>query len=169
LKAIITYIFLFGTLTSLAQSPLKETKSPHTASILSAVLPGAGQFYNEKYWKIPIVYGAMGAALYFANDNNKNYINYKSALESRNNGQIDQYNDIYSDTQLLTIIDFYQRNRDISYILLAAAYVLNIVDASVDAHLFDFNINENLSVRAQPRITNNFNRLQPVISFQINL
>ena len=84
MKAIVTYIFLFGTLISLAQSPLKETKSPHTASILSAVLPGAGQFYNEKYWKIPIVYGAMGAALYFANDNNKNYINYKSALESKN-------------------------------------------------------------------------------------
>ena len=68
MKAIVTYIFLFGTLTSLAQSPLNETKSPHTASILSAVLPGAGQFYNEKYWKIPIVYGAMGAALYFANE-----------------------------------------------------------------------------------------------------
>jgi TM2 domain-containing membrane protein YozV len=169
LKAIVTYIFLFGTLASLAQSPLKETKSPHTASILSAVLPGAGQFYNEKYWKIPIVYGAMGTALYFANDNNQNYQNFKNALESRNKGELDQYNEIYSNTQLLTIIDFYQRNRDISYILLAAAYILNIVDASVDAHLFDFDINEDLSVSTKPSVTSEFNKLQPVISFQINL
>lgn len=169
MKAIVTYIFLFGTLASLAQSPLKETKSPHTASILSAVLPGAGQFYNEKYWKIPIVYGAMGTALYFANDNNQNYQNFKNALESRNKGELDQYNEIYSNTQLLTIIDFYQRNRDISYILLAAAYILNIVDASVDAHLFDFDINEDLSVSTKPSVTSEFNKLQPVISFQINL
>ena len=70
---------------------------------------------------------------------------------------------------MITIIDFYQRNRDISYIFLAAAYILNIVDASVDAHLFDFDINENLSVSAQPNIISNFNSLQPVISFQLNL
>lgn len=169
MKTILTYILTFGTLASLAQAPFKETKSPHKASILSAVLPGAGQFYNEKYWKIPVVYGAMGAALYFANDNNKNYQNYKEALEGRNNGEVDQYMDTYSDTQLLSIIDFYQRNRDISYILLAAAYILNIVDASVDAHLFDFDINENLSVSTQPSIMSDFNKLQPVISFQINL
>ena len=169
MKATFTYIFLLGTLVSLAQSPLIESKSPQKASILSAVLPGSGQFYNEKYWKIPIVYASMGTALYFANDNNKNYQNYKTALENRNNGELDEYINVYSETQLLTIIDFYQRNRDISYILLAAAYVLNIVDACVDAHLFDFDINENLSVRAQPSINSNFNKLQPVISFQINL
>jgi hypothetical protein len=111
----------------------------------------------------------MGTALYFANDNNQNYQNFKNALESRNKGELDQYNEIYSNTQLLTIIDFYQRNRDISYILLAAAYILNIVDASVDAHLFDFDINEDLSVSTKPSVTSEFNKLQPVISFQINL
>lgn len=154
---------------SFAQSPLKEKKSPHKASVLSAIIPGSGQFYNEKYWKIPIVYACMGTALYFANNNNNNYQEYKDALVKRNNGEADKYIDIYSDSQMITIIDFYQRNRDISYILLTAAYVLNIVDASVDAHLFDFNINENLSVSAQPTILSNFNSLQPVISFQLNL
>lgn len=169
MKAFTTYLFLLGTIVSFAQSPLRENKSPHKASVLSAIIPGSGQFYNEKYWKIPIVYACMGTALYFANDNHKNYQEYKTALVKRNSGESDKYIDIYSESQMITIIDFYQRNRDISYIFLAAAYILNIVDASVDAHLFDFDINENLSVSAQPNIISNFNSLQPVISFQLNL
>jgi len=169
LKAILTYSLLLLALSSMAQKTEKEAKSAHKASILSAVIPGAGQVYNKKYWKVPIVYASIGTALYFANDNSQKYNTYKNALESRNKGKIDPYASLYSDSEMLTIIDFYQRNRDVSYILVALAYVLNIVDASVDAHLFDFNINENLSISTKPNITTNFNNLQPVLSFQLNL
>lgn len=168
MKTIFTYFFLFLASSLAAQNVVKKTKSAHKASVLSAVIPGAGQVYNKKYWKVPIVYATMGTALYFANENMQSFKKYKNALENRNNGQEDLYPNV-SDSEMLTVIDFYQRNRDISYILTAVAYILNIVDASVDAHLFDFNINENLSVSTQTTINTNFNNIQPVLSFQIKL
>jgi hypothetical protein len=168
LKTIFTYLFLFLASSLAAQNVVKKTKSAHKASVLSTVIPGAGQVYNKKYWKVPIVYATMGTALYFANENMQSFKKYKNALENRNNGQEDLYPNV-SDSEMLTVIDFYQRNRDISYILTAVAYILNIVDASVDAHLFDFNINENLSVSTQTTINTNFNNIQPVLSFQIKL
>lgn len=168
MKTIFTYLFLFLASSLAAQNVVKKTKSAHKASVLSTVIPGAGQVYNKKYWKVPIVYATMGTALYFANENMQSFKKYKNALENRNNGQEDLYPNV-SDSEMLTVIDFYQRNRDISYILTAVAYILNIVDASVDAHLFDFNINENLSVSTQTTINTNFNNIQPVLSFQIKL
>ena len=67
----------------------------------------------------------------------------------------DEYFNIYNNSQLITIIDYYQRNRDFSYIITSAIYLLNIIDASVDAHLFDFDISENLSFNASPKIIKN--------------
>ena len=115
-----------------------------------------------------MIYAGIGTTIYFAKENQKNYTNYKDALIKRNNGEIDVYDGIYTESQMLTIIDYYQRNRDLSYILTGVIYILNIVDASVDAHMFNFNVDENLSLNAQPNIFSSTNGLQPGLLLQLN-
>ena len=102
----------------------KRLKSAHKASILSAVIPGAGQIYNEKYWKVPIIYASLSTSIYFIYDNQNKLKTYQNAYISRSNGGIDDYIDIYNDSQLLTIVDYYERNRDVSYIITAAAVII---------------------------------------------
>ena len=123
--------------------PLRPTK----AAFYSAILPGLGQAYNKKYWKIPIVYGAMGTSMYFYFDNNKKYHSVRDAYKRRLAGFTDdEYQGIYDDSRLIQAQRFYQRNRDLSLLVTIGFYVLNIVDANVDAHLMQFNVNDNLSV-----------------------
>jgi len=120
---------------------------------MSALLPGAGQAYNKKYWKIPIIYGGFAGLAYAIRFNNKEYNIYKDAFSARLDGDentTDAYVGIYSENDLATLKDFYRRNRDLSIIGTGLLYLLNIVDASVDAHLFDFNVNENLSMNIMP-------------------
>jgi hypothetical protein len=127
--------------------------SPKRASIYSAVVPGAGQFYNKKYWKIPLVLGAIGTSAYYINLNTKEFNSYKNALIARNDDDpntVDlQYPDL-SDALLESNMDFYRRLRDISYFAIAASYILNIVDASVDAHLKGFDVNDDLHLSITP-------------------
>jgi hypothetical protein len=120
--------------------PLRPTK----AAFYSALLPGSGQAYNKKYWKIPVVYGAMGASMYFYLSNNKNYHSFRDAYKLRLQGLPDQYS-FLDDDRLIRGQRFYQRNRDLSLLVTAAFYILNIVDANVDAHLLQFNVNDKLS------------------------
>ncbi|MEM6719931.1 MAG: DUF5683 domain-containing protein [Bacteroidota bacterium] len=135
--------------------------SPSKAAFYSAILPGLGQAYNKKYWKIPIVYAALGTGIYFYIDNNRNYNRYRRAYKRRLAGFTDdEFQDIVVDNNaLIDAQEFYQRNRDLSLLLTVIAYVLNIVDANVDAHLLQFNVSDDLSVR--PHIDQNdvdFNR-----------
>jgi hypothetical protein len=135
--------------------------SPSKAAFYSAILPGLGQAYNKKYWKIPIVYAAMGTGIYFYISNNKNYNRYRSAYKRRLAGfNDDEFQGIVADNNaLIDAQEFYQRNRDLSLLLTVVAYVLNIVDANVDAHLLQFNVSDDLSLR--PHIDQNeidFNR-----------
>lgn len=121
----------------------------------SAILPGSGQIYNEKYWKAPLIYAAMGTTLYLANWNQKEYLHYRNAYEYRTDGDattIDDYDGIYTENNLITIKNYHQKNRDLAYIITAGIYLLNIVDASVDAHLFNFNVNDDLSFKLEPKI-----------------
>ncbi len=122
--------------------PLRPTK----AAFASAILPGLGQAYNKKYWKIPIVYGALGASMYFYLDNNKKYHSVRDAYKRRLAGFTDDQYDYLDDARLIQAQRFYQRNRDLSLLVTIGFYVLNIVDANVDAHLMQFNVNDNLSV-----------------------
>ena len=122
--------------------PLRPTK----AAFYSAILPGLGQAYNKKYWKIPIVYGALGASMYFYLDNNKKYHSVRDAYKRRLAGFTDDQYDYLDDARLIQAQRFYQRNRDLSLLVTISFYVLNIVDANVDAHLMQFNVNDNLSV-----------------------
>jgi len=153
LKNNILYLLLLISLNSLAQNKSNTSfQSAQKASILSAVVPGSGQIYNKKYWKVPIIYASLATSVYFIYDNNNKFELYKNAYIKREQGEIDDYLNTYNNNQLITIMDYYQRNRDVSYIITAAIYLLNIVDASVDAHLFDFDISEDLSINYQPSI-----------------
>ena len=153
----------------MAQTDKMQTfKSAHKASILSAVIPGAGQVYNKKYWKVPIIYASLATSIYFIQDNQKKLNSYQDAYITRSNGGSDQYIDVYNNSQLLTIVDYYERNRDVSYIITAAIYLLNIVDASVDAHLFDFDISEDLSLKATPQMIATPSGQTSVLSLKIN-
>ena len=122
--------------------PLRPTK----AAFASAILPGLGQAYNKKYWKIPIVYGALATSMYFYLDNNKKYHSVRDAYKRRLAGFTDDQYDYLDDARLIQAQRFYQRNRDLSLLVTIGFYVLNIVDANVDAHLMQFNVNDNLSV-----------------------
>lgn len=121
--------------------------TPAKAAFYSAILPGLGQAYNKKYWKIPLVYGAIGTSLYFYADSNKKYNQYRDAYKRRLEGYTDDKFSYLDDSRLIAGQKFYQRNRDLSVLVAVAFYVLNIVDANVDAALIQFNVNENLSVR----------------------
>ena len=145
-----------------------KIKSATKASILSIILPWSGQIYNKKYWKVPIIYSSLATSIYFICDNQKKLTNYENAYNDRFNGRIDDYIDIYNNTQLISIIDYYERNRDISMMITAAIYLLNIVDASVDAHLFDFDVSEDLSIETKPEIINTPNGKTKALSIKMN-
>jgi hypothetical protein len=125
--------------------------TPAKAAFYSAILPGLGQAYNKKYWKIPIVYGAIGTSLYLYIDNKEKYNEYRDAYKSRLAGNPDPEYDYLSDTQLISAQEFYQRNASLSGLFVIGFYVLNIIDANVDAALIQFNVNQSLSVK--PDIT----------------
>ena len=121
--------------------------TPAKAAFYSAILPGLGQAYNKKYWKIPIVYGAIGVSLYYYIDSNKSYHQYRDAYKRRLEGFNDDEFSYLDEDRLISAQKFYQRNRDLSALFVVGFYVLNIIDANVDAALRQFNVNENLSVR----------------------
>jgi hypothetical protein len=142
--------------------PLKPAK----AAFYSAILPGLGQAYNKKYWKIPLVYGAIGTSLYFYIDNNKKYHDYRDAYKRRLEGYTDDKYTYLDDTRLIAGQKFYQRNRDLSSLFVVAFYVLNIIDANVDAALIQFNVNERLSMR--PEIYPNDVTFRPNVGLTFN-
>jgi len=122
--------------------------SPAKAAFYSAVIPGLGQAYNKKYWKIPLVYGGLAIGYYFYNTNNKEYQSFRAAYKRRLEGfNDDQYVGIYSTQTLINGQKVFQRNRNISLMVTVGLYVLNIIDANIDAHLMQFNVNEKLSIK----------------------
>ena len=160
-----TYIFFICTLISLSISSQKiqKDKSPKKAAIYSAVIPGAGQIYTKKYWKVPIIYGGLVTSAYFINDNNNQYKEYReAALLSYETGE-DQLGYTYS--ELITLKDHYKRNREISYFSYVGVYLLKIIDASVNAHLFHFDVSDDISLNIRPYST--FSNTG--VSFSLNL
>ena len=129
---------------------IEDPLTPSKAAFYSAIIPGLGQVYIGKSWKVPVVYAAIGASLYYYDLNNKEMDKYRTAYKRRKNGFFDDEfleTDIPITTeQLLLGMDFHKNYRDISMILAAAAYMLNILDANVSAHLLQFNVNDDLSV-----------------------
>ncbi|MES2863429.1 MAG: DUF5683 domain-containing protein [Bacteroidota bacterium] len=126
--------------------------SPAKAAFYSAILPGLGQAYNKRYWKIPLVYAALGAGTYFIIDNNKKFNLYRDEYKKRlaNGGVADTSDPNFGKLSNESIIrgqKFFQKNRDLSVLITAGLYILNIVDANVDAHLLQFNVNDDLSLK----------------------
>ena len=121
--------------------------APAKAAFYSAVLPGLGQAYNGKYWKIPLVYGGLGIGMYFVIENDQQYDRYRDAYKRRLAGYADdEFQGLLSEEALIEAQKHYQRQKEISIFVTLAIYVLNIIDANVDAHLQQFNVSKDLSI-----------------------
>lgn len=137
----------------LDQSPTK--RSPKKAALFSTVFPGGGQIYNHKYWKLPIVYGALATVGFFYFNNRFWYLEYKDAylndLDETKAPSVYALQGV-STTQLRTAADQSQQFMEYSMLAFAVLYGLQIVDATVDAHLFYFDVSEDLSMNWQPSL-----------------
>jgi hypothetical protein len=125
---IVLFLFVIGNFNAFSQKkkevvtqPKDTMKSadidpltPAKAAFYSAILPGLGQAYNKKYWKIPIVYGAIGVSMYYNIDSSQKYHQYRDAYKRRLEGYTDDAFRYYNDDQLISAQKFYQRNRDFS-------------------------------------------------------
>lgn len=142
------------TFIELPDSIREKEHSPTKATIMSACLPGLGQFYNKKYWKIPVVYAGLGVLGYFIYFNADEYATYKYAYMESTNGSVNgNYSTLvnkYTKDELLSAREYYRRNLEISCLLTAVWYALNILDATVDAHLYTFNISDKLTMKVEP-------------------
>ncbi len=123
---------------------------PRKALLLAAVLPGAGQIYNRKYWKVPLVYGGFFMLTTVAVAYNNLYHKYQNELYGILETPSIPPASGYSEAQLRTLVDNYLRQRDFFLILDGIFYILQMVDAHVDAHLKEFDLNPNLRVRIEP-------------------
>ncbi len=130
----------------------KNQHSPTTATILSTILPGAGQVYNRKAWKVPVIYGALSTMIFIVDWNNRGYVKMKRAIRQYPN---DEFNGLRTTEELKLYRDIYRKNRDLAFAGLLGVYALNIIDANVDAHFFDWNVSDDLALRIEPTIINN--------------
>ena len=143
------------------QKPINPL-APSKAAFYSAVLPGLGQVYNKRYWKVPIVYAVLGLGVYSYKYNDDYYGRFRTAFKSRQAGFTDdEFYDINGDNaegadpdldmdDLERQQENFQRDRDLALVITIAMYALNIIDANVDAHLKQFNVNEDLSLDVRP-------------------
>ncbi len=128
--------------------------APSTAAFYSAILPGLGQAYNKKYWKIPIVYGVLGTSTGFYIYNNKQYNRYRDAFKSMRSGKSHEFdglngNVLLTDDALERAQTRFKEDRDLSLFITIGMYALQIVEASVDAHLKQLNTDDNLAFKPQ--------------------
>lgn len=141
--------------------------APSKAAFYSAIFPGLGQIYNKKYWKVPLVYGAVGTGVYAYTYNNRQYNRFRTAFKRRQAGFTDdEFYDINDDNPEGADPDFdqsdlqggqerFQRDRDLSLLVTIALYALNVIDANVDAHLKQFNVDDDLSMDIKPYLNYN--------------
>ena len=144
---------------SIKKTNEKKPHSPKTATIMSACLPGLGQVYNGKWWKVPIVYAGLGGLGYRASTNYSEYPSYLHAYEFKtgdlregvtlNEHEIELANR-YAESQLQTYKESYRRDFELFTIITVAWYGLNIVDACVDGHLYNYDISDDLSLSIDP-------------------
>lgn len=136
-------------------STFLNAHSPNKATFYSAVLPGLGQIYNQKYWKVPIIYAGFGGLIYYANYTNFVYNKYKDGYNIQlriDNGELglEPAFPNQSADNLKKNKDQWRRWRDLNIIGIGIFYVAQILDADVDAHLFDYDMSEDLSMRFEP-------------------
>lgn len=157
-------------------SVLRKRHNPNVAACLS-LIPGGGQIYNKKYWKLPIVYGALGISGYFVYDFAHQMTMFKNEFINRRDGHTEKLNpnySMYTDENVLAMKNYYRRNMEIAIAVTAILYCLNILDAYVDAHLYYFDISDNLSLHVSPQINTNyqtipFNHQRPAFNYGVGL
>ncbi len=136
--------------------------SPRKATIWAAVLPGAGQIYNHKYWKVPILYAGFAGLGYAVSFNQGEYKRfgdyYKLAVDGDPNTNPDF---VASPEYLRGRRNYYKRYRDLSFIGIAGLYALQILDANVDAHLMQFDLSDDLSLNWSPAMLPSYSSWQP--------
>jgi len=124
--------------------------NPKKAGLYSAILPGAGQLYNKQYWKIPVVYVGIGAAVYFIQFNNDKYQTYRKAYIASLEGKPHEFTGVYDQGALQQLQDGYKRYLDMTVLFTVVGYTLQVIDAVVFAHLRNFDVSPDLSLRLQP-------------------
>lgn len=127
-------------------------REANRASLMSALLPGLGQVYNRKYWKVPVIYAALGGIGYFARQFNQEYQDYHNELLYRyaNTPNINAFSE-YTTDNLVVLKNQSKKYRDLCFIGMGIFYVLNIIDANVDAHLKHFDVSDNLTLHVAPK------------------
>ncbi len=185
MKILVTLGFLFFfTVTGFTQKAEKKEKipylerdslyrihSPRKALLLSAVAPGAGQIYNKKIWKAPIVWAGMGTCVGFIVYNTKVYNEYRDNFIALHDGDASTLDTSGLPPDVLQAeMNRFRKYKEISYIALAGVYVLNMLDAYVDGYLFHFDINQDLTAGIRPYSSfDRNNRLNLGLSVSINL
>lgn len=158
---ILSFVLLLSA-TAQAQDVKKKEHSPRKATIMSACLPGLGQIYNGKWWKVPIIYAGFGGFGYLAYANYRDYKTFLNAYKIRT-GNLDEgvtptetelkLAAAYQDSQLQTYKESYRHDFELYTIILVAWYGLNIVDATVDGHLYSYDVSDDLSLTIDPVFT----------------
>lgn len=179
-----SYIYFLGDVAvNYSTNKVSDVKK---ATTLACICPGAGQIYNKAYWKVPFVVGGFAAMIYCIDWNNRGYQRFKKAYALRQeyennkddkdkypNGSPDEFNGRYSPTFLKNQRDANRRNRDLCIIVSAALYVLQIIDAHVDAHLKDYDVSEDLSMNIEPYVNYAYvptlNNSRPIFGFNLSL
>lgn len=134
-----------------------KSHSPKKAIILSAIFPGGGQFYNKKYWKIPVIYAAGGLFVYYAAKNNKEYASFRKGYQlladtSKRFQSVFIKNQEYNADQCKSNRNLFRRQRDLNIFATVLIYALNIIDANVDGHFYEFDMSDNLSLQLKPSV-----------------
>ena len=134
----------------------EKAHSPKKAMLFS-LIPGGGQIYNKKWWKVPIIYAGMGLSAYAAVWNQEQYNVYSDAFDIRNDGDEDtkdEFDGIYTDEQLIQAQNYYDKNKETAIVIGVAIFALSILDANVDAHLHEFDVSDDLSLKIEPTVFN---------------
>ncbi|WP_262885326.1 DUF5683 domain-containing protein [Cyclobacterium xiamenense] len=137
---------------SLSAEPPQNVKNPKKAVLLSLIVPGAGQVYNEKVWKLPLLYGGVATAVYFLEFNNRRYQEFLVALEIVREGTEPSPFPNLNEDGIIRNVNYWRRNRDAMYMVFGAIYALGAVDAFVDAHLSSFDVSDDLSIKLEPSV-----------------
>lgn len=136
-------------------STYRAQHKPNKATFMSSLVPGLGQYYNQKYWKIPIIYGGFTGLIYYASYNNYVYKKYRREYKWATDDD-DRTVSQYPAANTERLKDTWRRYRDICFIGIGALYLLQVIDANVDAHFFDFTIDKDLSIKADPMLMPDF-------------
>jgi len=148
-----TYVYVGNLIDAAAQYKIIREEKEHSATkaaYYSALLPGLGQAYNKKYWKIPIVYAALGTSGYIAVQNRDLHRQYQRELEYRAIGETTGFRGLLPEDKLAENLEQWREWRDLAYIATGVVYALNVIDAAVDAHLYDFSVDDDLTFEASP-------------------